>query len=106
MTCARPWGSDGRRIVRGMGSLESAAARADVETVAHRRAMMAASVSRVSTTPIADHVAWEAPGSRRVDTALRSLDIVISGLALAILAPAWLFTAFAILVSSGRPILY
>jgi lipopolysaccharide/colanic/teichoic acid biosynthesis glycosyltransferase len=43
---------------------------------------------------------------RRVDVALRALDLLISGLALVVLAPVWLLVAAAILASSGPPVLY
>ena len=67
---------------------------------------MAASVPRAQTTPSAELLAREGPRSRRVDIALRVLDVLISGVALLVLSLACLLTAGAILVSSGRPILY
>lgn len=45
-------------------------------------------------------------GDRRVDLALRGLDVLISGTGLVVLAPAWLLTGLAIVASSGRPVLY
>jgi lipopolysaccharide/colanic/teichoic acid biosynthesis glycosyltransferase len=67
---------------------------------------MAASVPHAQTTPSAELLAREGPRSRRVDIALRVLDVLISGVALVVLSLACLLTAGAILVSSGRPILY
>jgi lipopolysaccharide/colanic/teichoic acid biosynthesis glycosyltransferase len=46
------------------------------------------------------------PEPRRVDLALRALDLAIAAAALAVLAPLWLFAALAILASSGPPVLY
>jgi lipopolysaccharide/colanic/teichoic acid biosynthesis glycosyltransferase len=43
---------------------------------------------------------------RRVDVALRALDLVIAGLALIVLTPAWLLAAGAIFGTSGSPVLY
>jgi lipopolysaccharide/colanic/teichoic acid biosynthesis glycosyltransferase len=43
---------------------------------------------------------------RPVDVAFRSLDIVIAGSALALLAPLWLLTAAAVFASSGSPVFY
>ena len=43
---------------------------------------------------------------RRIDHALRALDVLVAGVSLLILAPLWLLAALAILVSSGRPVLY
>jgi lipopolysaccharide/colanic/teichoic acid biosynthesis glycosyltransferase len=43
---------------------------------------------------------------RRVDVALRTLDLVISALALVVLAPVWLLVAGAIFAMSGPPVLY
>ena len=43
---------------------------------------------------------------RRVDYALRALDILISAFALLILSPLWILAGVSILVSSGRPVFY
>jgi lipopolysaccharide/colanic/teichoic acid biosynthesis glycosyltransferase len=51
-------------------------------------------------------LARDAPGGRRVDAALRVLDVLISGAGIVLLAPAWAVTGLAILLSSGRPVYY
>ena len=43
---------------------------------------------------------------RPVDVALRALDVLVSGTALALLSPLWLLTAAAIFASSGPPVFY
>lgn len=43
---------------------------------------------------------------RPVDGVLRALDILISGIALLVLSPLLALTAFAIAISSGRPVFY
>ena len=43
---------------------------------------------------------------RRVDAALRALDVLISGATLLLLSPALALVALAIRVVSGRPVLY
>ena len=52
------------------------------------------------------HTPFHEARPRRVDVALRALDLVIAGLGLVLTAPFMLAAALAILVSSGRPILY
>ena len=51
-------------------------------------------------------MAHEVPHPRAVDIALRALDLVITGAAALILSPFWLLSALAILVTTGRPIMY
>ena len=43
---------------------------------------------------------------RPADVPLRALDVLVSGVALAVLAPFWLFTVAALFASSGPPVLY
>jgi lipopolysaccharide/colanic/teichoic acid biosynthesis glycosyltransferase len=51
-------------------------------------------------------LAHERRRPRRVDVALRTLDLSIAGASLALLAPLWLLTALSILLASGPPVLY
>ena len=51
-------------------------------------------------------LAGEGSRPRRVDLALRALDIAVSGLSLLLLVPAAVLIAVAIRVSSGAPVLY
>ncbi len=46
------------------------------------------------------------PSTRPVDAALRGLDVLISGTALLVLSPLLALTAAAIVLDSGRPVLY
>ncbi len=66
----------------------------------HRRASCASLSARYRKLAI------EHARSRRVDAALRGLDIAISAVALVLVAPAALVIAIAIRLSSGTPILY
>ena len=52
------------------------------------------------------HTPFHEARPRRVDVALRALDLGIAGLALVLTAPFMVLAALAILVSSGRPVLY
>jgi lipopolysaccharide/colanic/teichoic acid biosynthesis glycosyltransferase len=51
-------------------------------------------------------IASEAFAPRRVDVALRALDLIIAGSALIVLSPLLALLAFATLLTSGRPVLY
>src|SRR4051794_29663650 len=51
-------------------------------------------------------IASEAFAPRRVDVALRALDLVIAGTALLLLSPLLALLALATLITSGRPVLY
>jgi lipopolysaccharide/colanic/teichoic acid biosynthesis glycosyltransferase len=51
-------------------------------------------------------IASEAFAPRRVDVALRGLDLLISGTALVLLSPLLALLAFATLLTSGTPVLY
>ena len=51
-------------------------------------------------------LAAEVYAPRRVDVALRGLDLIIAGSALVVLSPLLGLLAFATLVTSGRPVLY
>ena len=51
-------------------------------------------------------MASEAYAPRRVDAALRGLDLIIAGTALLVLSPLLALLALATLVTSGRPVLY
>jgi lipopolysaccharide/colanic/teichoic acid biosynthesis glycosyltransferase len=51
-------------------------------------------------------LAQERRRPRRVDLALRTLDIAVAGTSLALLSPLWLLTALAIFLASGSPVLY
>jgi lipopolysaccharide/colanic/teichoic acid biosynthesis glycosyltransferase len=51
-------------------------------------------------------IASEAYAPRRVDVALRGLDLMIAGSALLVLSPLLGLLAFATLLTSGRPVLY
>jgi lipopolysaccharide/colanic/teichoic acid biosynthesis glycosyltransferase len=51
-------------------------------------------------------IASEAFAPRRVDVALRALDLIIAGSALIVLSPLLGLLAFATLLTSGRPVLY
>jgi lipopolysaccharide/colanic/teichoic acid biosynthesis glycosyltransferase len=51
-------------------------------------------------------LAQERRRPRRVDIALRTLDIAVASASLALLAPLWLLTALAIFLASGSPVLY
>jgi lipopolysaccharide/colanic/teichoic acid biosynthesis glycosyltransferase len=51
-------------------------------------------------------IAAEVYAPRRVDIALRGLDLIIAGSALLVLSPLLGLLAFATLVTSGRPVLY
>ena len=68
--------------------------------------MMGASVHAERLTERYPELPEESAARRPVDPALRAFDILISGAGLAVLSPAWLATGAAILVSSGRPVLY
>ena len=67
---------------------------------------MGASVHAERLTERYPELPEESAARRPVDPALRMLDVLISGAGLAVLSPAWLATGVAILVSSGRPVLY
>ena len=51
-------------------------------------------------------MAHEVPHPRGVDLALRALDLTITGIAAVILSPFWLLSGLAILVTTGRPVMY
>ena len=51
-------------------------------------------------------LAQERRRPRRVDLALRTLDIAVASASLALLSPLWLLTALAIFLVSGSPVLY
>ncbi len=51
-------------------------------------------------------IASEVYAPRRVDIALRGLDLIIAGAALVVLSPLLALLAFATLLTSGRPVLY
>jgi len=51
-------------------------------------------------------LAQERRRPRRVDIALRTLDIAVASASLALLSPLWLLTALAIFLVSGSPVLY
>jgi lipopolysaccharide/colanic/teichoic acid biosynthesis glycosyltransferase len=51
-------------------------------------------------------LAQERRRPRRVDLALRTLDIAVASASLALLSPLWLFTALVIFLVSGSPVLY
>ncbi|HEU4980523.1 MAG TPA: sugar transferase [Solirubrobacterales bacterium] len=51
-------------------------------------------------------IASEAYAPRRVDIALRALDLIIAGTALIVLSPLLALLALATLLTSGRPVLY
>jgi lipopolysaccharide/colanic/teichoic acid biosynthesis glycosyltransferase len=51
-------------------------------------------------------LAQERRRPRRVDIALRTLDIAVASASLALLSPLWLLTALAIFLAAGSPVLY
>jgi lipopolysaccharide/colanic/teichoic acid biosynthesis glycosyltransferase len=51
-------------------------------------------------------MAHEVPHPRGVDIALRALDITITGTAALLLSPFWALSALAVLVTTGRPVMY
>jgi lipopolysaccharide/colanic/teichoic acid biosynthesis glycosyltransferase len=82
-----------------------AEARAQTETVA----MQASDKPADHVSSLAEQysaISSEAWAPRRVDIALRALDLIIAGTALILLSPLLALLALGTLVTSGRPVLY